>query len=192
MELAETDWEKEVYMRYQYQDFYTEKELVNILGQIITTCALLQKNHISHRDIKPQNILLINGQYKLSDFGEAKVLKKNGVIIQRIRGTEMYMSPILFFGLHQNGEPAEKISHNTYKSDVYSLGMCALFAATLCFDCACAIREMKSMIKVERIVNSYLSNRYSHNFISFILEMLEIEENRRPDFLQLEQQMLRK
>ena len=192
MELAEKDWEQEIYLRYQYQEYYTEKELVNILGQIITTCALLQKNHISHRDIKPQNILLKNGLYKLSDFGEAKILTKNGTIIQKIRGTEMFMSPVLFFGLHDGEKPAEKISHNTYKSDVYSLGMCALFAATLNFDCPCDIRELKNMNKVEEIVNKGLSKRYSSNFISFILEMLEIDEIHRPDFIQLEQQMFKK
>ena len=191
MELAEKDWQQEITLRYEYQKYYTEKELVNILGQIISTCALLQKNHISHRDIKPQNILLKKGQYKLSDFGEAKILEKSGMIVQKIRGTEMFMSPILFFGLHDSVKPKEKISHNTYKSDVYSLGMCALFAATLSLDCPCDIRELKNMSDVENVVNKNLSKNYSANFISFILEMLEIDENIRPDFIELEQQILK-
>ena len=192
MELCERDWEQEIFVRYQYHEYYTEKELVSILGQIITTCALLQKNNISHRDIKPQNILYKKGQYKLCDFGEAKILSKKGIIIQKIRGTEMFMSPILFFGLHDGEKPAEKIKHNTYKSDVYSLGMCALFAATLNFDCPCKIRELKSMSRIEEIVNKNLSDKYSNNFISFILEMLEVNENIRPDFIELEAQILKK
>ena len=192
MELCDRDWEQEIFVRYQYHEYYTEKELVNILGQIITTCALLQKNNISHRDIKPQNILYKKGQYKLCDFGEAKILSKKGIIIQKIRGTEMFMSPILFFGLHDGEKPVEKIKHNTYKSDVYSLGMCALFAATLNFDCPCKIRELKSMTRIEEIVNKNLSENYSNNFISFILEMLEVNENIRPDFIELEAQILKK
>ena len=189
MELAEIDWDKEIYSRYRYHDYYSEKELINILNQLITTCALLQKNHISHRDIKAQNILVKNKKYKLSDFGEAKILEKSGVIIQQIRGTEMYMSPILFFALHDINGPKEKITHNTYKSDVYSLGMCALYAATLTLESCCAIRQLKDMNIVESIVREYLEDKFSLDFISFILEMLEVDEYLRPDFIQLEIQI---
>ena len=192
MEIADTDWEQEIIMRIRYQEFYTEKELINILGQIITTCALLQKNKISHRDIKPQNILIKKGKYKLSDFGEAKLLKKNGLIVQKVRGTELYMSPKCFYTLRYGNRPNPQVKHNTYKSDVYSLGMSAYFAATLDLACLGYIREIKDMSKVDIIVRDCLSVRYSQNFISFILEMLEINENMRPDFIKLEQQMTKK
>ena len=102
MEKAERDWDKEINIRSQYQLYYTEQEIINIINQLTTTLSLLQKNHITHRDIKPQNILVSNGQYKLCDFGEIRVLKRDGLIVQRVRGSELYMSPIVFNGLHQN------------------------------------------------------------------------------------------
>ena len=58
MEKAERDWDKEIILRAQHKLYYTETELLNIMTQLITTLSLLEKNHITHRDIKPQNIWL--------------------------------------------------------------------------------------------------------------------------------------
>ena len=128
MELAEIDWEKEIKKRKEKKYYYTEGELFNILKQLVETFSLLQKNNITHRDIKPQNVLIVNGIYKVCDFGEAKVTQGNDVIRQTIKGTELYMSPILFRALNKR---QKQLIHNTYKSDVFSLGMCILLAATL-------------------------------------------------------------
>ena len=53
MELANIDWEKEIKKRKENKDYYTEGELFDILKQLTETFSLLQKNHITHRDIKP-------------------------------------------------------------------------------------------------------------------------------------------
>ena len=80
MELSSTDWEKEILSRQKKKHFYTEEELFRIMNNLIDTLAKLQKENISHRDIKPQNILVFmnnnndNINYKLADFGEAKEL----------------------------------------------------------------------------------------------------------------------
>ena len=92
--------------------------------------SLMQKNHITHRDIKPQNVLILDGKYKLCDFGETRKLERNGLIVQRVRGSELYMSTILFQALHNN---LIQVKHNTYKSDVFSLGMCLFYAASLTY-----------------------------------------------------------
>ena len=73
MEKGERDWDKEINIRAQNKLYYKENELLNIITQLITTLSLLEKNHITHRDIKPQNILILNGKYKLGDFGEIRV-----------------------------------------------------------------------------------------------------------------------
>ena len=99
MEKAERDMEQELVIRGNYVQYYSEIDLTNVLCQLILTCSQLQKNNIAHRDIKPQNILILSGRYKLCDFGEAISFNKTGIIVQKIRGTELYMSPILFFGL---------------------------------------------------------------------------------------------
>ena len=183
MELAEKDWEKEINMRKKSSDYYSETELVNIMTQLVKTLSLLQKNKIAHRDIKPQNILIKNGRYKICDFGESRTINQKGTIVQPVRGSELYMSPILFLGLQ---EKSLTVTHNTYKSDVFSLGMCILFAASLNENCLYEIREMTNMDNIRNVLEYYLSKRYSIVFIEILLYMLEINEKKRPDFIQLE------
>ena len=184
MELAETDLEKEINKRRSYNRFYTEEELLNFILQMVKTLSLMEKNNITHRDVKPQNILITKGLYKLCDFGETKIISGVGPILQAVRGSELYMSPILFYAYNRN---VPNVLHNTYKSDVFSLGMCALLVAALTVRPLCDIREIKNMVTIETIVINSLVNRYSKKMINLILKMLEIDENIRMDFIQLEE-----
>ena len=149
MELGNLDWEKEILERQKLKKYYSEKELMDILYVLICSLEKLQKENISHRDIKPQNILVFkndnNTCYKLADFGEAKELLSGNrpTEKQTLRGTELYMSPILFYGLRSR-KIKKYIKHNPYKSDVFSLGLCLLFAATLCFESLYDIRELQN------------------------------------------------
>ena len=184
MELAEIDWEQEIEQRGKLRIYYPEYELMNIMYQIVHTFSLLQKNHITHRDIKPQNIIIVKGKYKVIDFGNARILKRDGLVIQRIRGSEMYMSPVMFKGYHAK---MPRVKHNTFKSDVFSLGMCFLLAASLSYTPLNTIREEYDINIINNIVRSYIGTRYSDKVYSIIFSMLQIEENLRPDFIQLEQ-----
>ena len=53
---------------------------MSILFSLVKSLSILQQKNISHRDIKPQNILIFKDKktgekkYKLADFGEAKEL----------------------------------------------------------------------------------------------------------------------
>ena len=191
MELAYSDWEKEILERKKTKNYYSEYELMTILNCLVKSLSILQKQNISHRDIKPQNVLIIkdsNSQkiYKLADFGEAKELLKGErpTNKQTIRGTELFMSPILFYALR--GKKTRHVQHNTYKSDVFSIGLCALLAATLAFESLYDIRELKSNVSVYVVVEKYLRYRYSDSVINIISRMLDINENTRCDFVQLE------
>ena len=176
MELADKDWEQEIKIRSQKKNYYSEKELFNIMSNLIKTLSLLQRNHITHRDIKLQNILLVNNKYKIGDFGESRTLNQKGVIAQPIRGSELFMSPILFFGLNLK---LKQVIHNTYKSDVFSLGMCVLFAANLSDNILYEIRELTNVDNIKKIICRYLHKRYSSNFIQLLLCMLEIDEKKK-------------
>ena len=189
MELAVCDWEKEISRRDKIKKYYTEKELINILRNLISTFAVLQRNNISHRDIKPQNILLCNDNIlKIADFGEAKEERNKNMdtINQTIRGTELYMSPILFNSLKKKKRNGKYILHNSYKSDVFSLGFCILLAATLKIDSLYVIREIQDMDLMSKKVYSFLKKRYSDKLIDVIISMLEIDEKNRVDFIELE------
>ena len=183
MELAEKDWETEILHRSKEKRFYSEFELIGIFRNLIKIFALLQKHHITHRDIKPQNIMLINNKMKICDFGNARVLKRKGYIIQRIRGSELFMSPIVFKG-YRSG--IQNIGHNAYKSDVYSLGICFFLAGSLSYDGPNYIRPMNDMNKIKNVLDYNLANKYTAKIINLIFTMIQIEEKNRPDFLELE------
>ena len=188
MELCDTDFEKEIKTRSSYGSYFTEGELDNIIKQLISTLSFLQKQHITHRDIKPQNILISNGKYKLCDFGDIRVMQRDGVVVQRIRGSELYMSPILFYGLRRG---LQQIEHNTYKSDVFSLGMCLFYAACLSFDGPVEIREVIDMNIKLQILNKYMGARYSQKLIKILYLMLQTEESIRPDFILLQDAIIK-
>ena len=57
------------------------------------------------------------------------------------------------------------IEHNTYKSDVFSFGLCALFASTLCFESLYDVRELTLTSQVRMVIDKYLKKRYSNRII---------------------------
>ena len=183
MELAERDWEKDILSRGKKKLYYQEYELMDIFTHLIKTFSALQQINFTHRDINPQNIMVVNGILKICDFGNSKILKRGGNIIQKIRGSEIFMSPIVFKGYHSG---VQTIKHNTFKSDVFSLGMCFFLAASLNYDGLNAIREIYDMKIINKMLNKVLGKRYSQNLINLILNMLQVEEKKRPDFQELE------
>ena len=190
MDLSESDWESDIIKREKESNFYTEKELISILIQLTNVLYFLQKNkNIAHRDIKPENILIFDKNiYKLGDFSEAKI-SPNSNIVNDLKGTEIYMSPILYNTL-KNG--IKQVKHNVYKSDMFSFGYCFLYAASLNFDIINTIREFKFQGLVNKILLKMMKPRYSEEFIFLISKMINIEEEERYDFIDLENELKEK
>ena len=187
MDLAITDWNNEIKERAETQNFYTEKEIINIAKQIIDGLAFLQKNNIAHRDIKPQNILIFpNNIYKIADLGEMMEDIKNFEKQLTIRGSTNFLSPALKNGLIQN---KGVVKHNAYKSDVFSLGYCFLYAMSLNLEVLENAREFwgdKNYQKIEIEIKKYIGkDKYSSKLYNFIDKMIVENEEERKDFIGL-------
>ena len=184
MDLGINDWDVEINEHLDENKYYTEEELISILKQLISACLYLQRDRkIAHRDIKPENVLIFeNNIYKLGDFGEAKGNTVNSQL-NTLRGTDIYMSPILYKGLKLS---KEDVVHNLYKSDVFSLGYSFLYAVSLNHDIINEIRDLEDPEKIKNFLYKMMKPRYSDNFIDLILQMISLDEKNRLDFIGLD------
>jgi serine/threonine protein kinase len=179
MELAISDWNKEIKRRAKKKLLYKENEIIYILNQIIDALLYLENEGIAHRDIKPQNILLFkNNIFKVADFGEAK--KFNDVSQEcTLRGSELYMSPILYNGLKLC---QKDVVHNAFKSDVFSLSFCLIYALSLNLSILNEIREINNMAQISNIIQRNFKRNYSQYLITLILKMINLNEKERFSF----------
>ncbi|MCS6956766.1 MAG: serine/threonine protein kinase [Patescibacteria group bacterium] len=100
---------------FLFSEFYT----FQILLQIAQALEYLDARKIVHRDIKPDNILMIADEVKLCDFGLALDTSKQGQnesLDEFTCGTVEYISP----------EQARGNQNLDGRSDVYSLGITGL------------------------------------------------------------------
>ena len=118
------------------------KEAVGIALQIANGLEAAHSNHIIHRDIKPQNILIArDGTAKVTDFGIAKAASSN-TITANAMGSVHYISPEQARG-----------GYSDEKSDIYSLGvtMYEMLSGTLPFNAESAVAIALAHIQEEAV-----------------------------------------
>lgn len=118
--------ESRPYIVFEYIDGETLKDRIRRLGRLEVADAVTygveiaralgaaHANHVVHRDVKPQNVLIDHdGTAKVTDFGIARTLEEDGLTADgRVLGTTDYVSPEQALGHHVSGQ-----------SDLYSLGV---------------------------------------------------------------------
>ncbi len=89
-------------------------EVVDIMLQVTDGMAHAHDAYIIHRDIKPQNIMMLsNGMIKITDFGVATALNSTQLTqTNSVMGTVHYLPPE-----QANGKGS------TIRSDIYSMGI---------------------------------------------------------------------
>ena len=92
----------------------TNRETVHFISQILKALEHAHANGVVHRDIKPQNIMLLdNGQLRMMDFGIARISRaENQLLSGKAMGSVHYISP----------EQA-KGDETDCTSDIYSVGV---------------------------------------------------------------------
>ena len=121
----------------------TLEEVMDIMLQLTSAVACAHDSYIIHRDIKPQNVMILeDGRIKITDFGIAMALNSNELTqTNSVMGSVHYLPPE-----QANG------SGSTIKSDIYSLGilMFELLTGKLPFKgenaVEIAIKQMKEAI----------------------------------------------
>lgn len=92
----------------------TLPEVVDIMLQLTSAIAKAHESYIIHRDIKPQNVIILeDGRVKVMDFGIAAQLGSNELTqTNSVMGTVYYLPPEQASG-----------GVSDFKGDIYSLGI---------------------------------------------------------------------
>lgn len=92
---------------------FSEDDILRVFYQLVSGYKVLFDRKILHQDLKPDNILLKNGTYKIADFG-LSVFYEVHRYDERREGTVSYIAPEKLTMKEYRGHP---------KSDVFSMGV---------------------------------------------------------------------
>lgn len=134
----------------EQQKLLTWKQTIHFTVQILRALQHAHDNGIVHRDVKPQNVMLLqDGTVKVMDFGIARFARDNGrTISEKAIGSVHYISPE-----QAKGEATDE------RTDIYSVGvmMFEMLTGKLPFDgdspVTVALKQMQEEAAKPRDIN---------------------------------------
>ena len=164
-------------------DLISEIELQLLAEQLISVLTNLQQKEVAHGEIRPENVFITEEAYKLYDptFSTQAGLKFN--VQSLLVNTKALLAPELF---NQLSKEKSETQVNKFKADVFSLGATLLSISTL--------SRSEDLYNFEEntidynLLNARLERveaTYSPSFSKLLRELLEVNPENRPDFVDL-------
>ncbi|KAJ5734006.1 Tetratricopeptide-like helical [Penicillium malachiteum] len=155
----------------------SETEAQQITFQVLEGLGMLHENGFTHRDLKPNNILIKSHPpnewwVKIADFGISKRIGEDLGAASTLRGTPGYMAPELY-GFIERGSP--------YAVDIWSLGEIAfnILTKTTTFE---SLGQLFSYVDNNTSFPTHLLRKpsVSQDGIEFILALMQPDPSSRP------------
>ncbi|PNP53935.1 hypothetical protein THARTR1_05622 [Trichoderma harzianum] len=122
---------------------FNEDDSRTMAQQLLSALAYLHRNNITHRDVKPDNILINTLQpldVKLTDFGLSKMVDTEQTFLRTFCGTLLYCAPEVYTeyveyddnGIRSRGKKARRVPGQRYNHavDIWSLGGVLFYSMT--------------------------------------------------------------
>jgi len=162
---------------------FEEAELFGLMVQLVDVLEFLQRNKVYHGDIRPETCFISNeGIVKLVDrwcVSDEETLADEDA---RQGNRRAFVTPAI---LRDIGNGIQR-GRGDYKDDVFSLGMTLLECATLqssnkMYDWN--LHEIDLEQLTDRLFE--VKEQYSPRLMQFLAEMLQFDDGKRPDFIEL-------
>eukprot|EP01091_Cochliopodium_minus_P007156 TRINITY_DN17080_c0_g1_i1.p1 TRINITY_DN17080_c0_g1~~TRINITY_DN17080_c0_g1_i1.p1 ORF type:complete len:486 (-),score=133.70 TRINITY_DN17080_c0_g1_i1:80-1537(-) len=158
---------------FKAKHFLTLNELLKMMRHVTKGLVHLHKNNLCHRDIKPGNIYLCDGVFKIGDFGitiscELTEYQEDESIDG---GDGRYISPE-FMDLK-----VKQLRYHIKKSDIFSLG-CSVFELSTKKILNSEINEEIRAYRIKFPQN--FETNFSLPFQNLIMDMLKTDPEERP------------
>jgi len=156
---------------------FDEARAARVLRSVLSAIAHCHSNRVMHKDLKPENIMILNkdldvldaGSVKMIDFGLAEMFTP-GHVSTTAAGTPYYMSPEVF---HHNFN---------YKCDVWSVGVLLylMLTAHLPFDAPNKEEYIKVVTNQPVSFPDHLFKNISKEAVELLKRLLEKKVELRP------------
>ena len=178
-EIFDSDLEKEIQKAIADKKLLPEDKLNNVLYCTLSALSYLQDNNVAHENIIPMNILKVGSAYKLHE--NSIISGSESLIYEALKGNNLrYLAPELLENVSKNRRNS---THNPFKADVYSLGICLLDAGVLGSGATTIVDRLRLEVIPENLQERLrkFKGLYSQQLSGIVEQMIALDPNQRPD-----------
>lgn len=190
MEGIDSDLESHAISLKTQKDHYKEDEILMIMKSAVNALCYLKENNACHGQISPKSIVFItnsndqtlNVKLSLPEIidpltNQLYLLNNEKLLRETLKMNELYLSPILFSSFTRGKFTNTK--HDIFKSDIYSLGLTIIYAATLSTKILFLIRAKTDSESIKKLLIEYMRGKYSSQLIDLLCGMITVDEKKR-------------